>query len=153
MAKVVSAEILNLEDPVFSLLAQYLAGKSSDSPEAEFVRDMSEKAGIESLILAGGGLARRLARDRHTNYGGNFSHRTGAMFDEYNDLAAQSNAVTESIREKMNQDPAYAAALDHIQTIILRAADQKWGVDASTKMARIAEGFPLILQEVCARPY
>jgi len=136
----------------FDQLRSYLGATAANSPQALAALDIADKYEIGAVMMAGGGIASRLAGDLRNSPGGNFSSRTGAMFGSENQNRRKANEVTDRIMSRRAKNPTYAEAIGFLTTSVIRSIDRASNEAASIKMDRISEGFKAIVAEVCTKP-
>src|SRR6266568_3424908 len=100
-----SREAEVFQGPGFDQLRVYLADIAVNSSHAQAALDIADKFEIGAVMMAGGGIAGRLAADHRNSPGGNFRRRTGAMFDDENANRQAANRITDRMTQRKREDP------------------------------------------------
>ena len=144
-----SHEIDNYDGPSFGELRIFLQDTEPDSPQALATLDVADKYAICGLMMAGGGIACRLAADRRNNRRGNFRRRTDGMFETENHYRDEANEVTSRIMLRQSDDPTYKQAIEFLTDNVIRGIDEESNKPREAKMRRIVGGFRSIVAETC----
>ena len=134
--------------PGFDVLSERLVGEQSDGALVRAATDVADKLRISSQIHSNGGVAGSLFRNRRNFPGTSSSALTAVTVDRYNDNVTNANEITDRIKRRSLDDPAYEAAVTFLSTRVIRNADRSMGqVPAPLKALRISRGMRYLVDE------